>query len=63
MTQEIQVILTLEVDAEKSKVDVTRYILGMETYYRNEKSPFISTGIEKITKIEVKQESEIYKNK
>lgn len=61
MTQEVQVILTLEVDAEKSKADVTRYILDMEKNYRlNE---YNKIGYKLISDIQVKQESEIYKNK
>lgn len=62
MTQEVQVILTLEVDAEKSKADVRRYILDMESSYRALQYN-VSKGFEPITDIQVKQESEIYNNK
>lgn len=63
MTQEVQVILTLEVDAEKSKADVIRYILDMEKYYRENISSYRYNGFELSSDIQVKQESEIYKNK
>ncbi len=63
MKQEVQVILTLEVDAEKSKADVIKYILNVEKYYRENKERYRYDGFESISDIQVKQESEIYKNK
>ena len=62
MTQEVQVILTLEVDATKSKQDIKDFFNDMEQTYTKTVSDRNRFEFPKITLVEVKEESEIYGN-
>lgn len=62
MTQEVQIILTLEVDATKSKEDIKKFFLDMEQTYTQTVSAKNRWEFPKITLIDVKEESEIYGN-
>ena len=62
MTQEVQVILTMEVDATKSKEDIKRFFLDMEQTYTQTVSAKNRWEFPSIILVEVKEESEIYKN-
>lgn len=63
MKQEVQVILTLEVDAEKTKEDIKNFFIDMEETYTRTVSDRNRWEFNKITLIEIKEESEIYNNK
>lgn len=60
MTQEIEVKLTLEVDAEKSKADIIELFRDLKLNYIQTTSQHSGMGFPKITLIDVKEESEIY---
>ncbi len=62
MTQEVQVILTLEVDATKSKQDIIDFFNDMEQTYTRSVSDRNRFEFPKITLVEVKEEAEIYGN-
>ena len=62
MTQEVQVILTLEVDATKSKQDIIDFFNDMEQTYTRNVSDRNRFEFPKITLVEVKEEAEIYGN-
>jgi hypothetical protein len=62
MTQEVQIILTLEVDTTKSKEDIKKFFLDMEQTYTQTVSAKNRWEFPKITLIDVKEESEIYGN-
>ena len=62
MTQEVQVILTLEVDATKSKQDIKDFFNDMEQTYTRSVSDRNRFEFPKITLVEVKEEAEIYGN-
>lgn len=62
MTQEVQVILTLEVDATKSKQDIIDFFNDMEQTYTRSVSARNRFEFPKITLVEVKEEAEIYGN-
>ena len=62
MTQEVQVILTLEVDATKSKQDIIDFFNDMEQTYTRSVSDRNRSEFPKITLVEVKEEAEIYGN-
>lgn len=61
MTQEVQIILTLEVDVSKSKKDIKDFFDDMEQTYTRSVSSRNRFEFPKITLVEVKEESEIYK--
>jgi hypothetical protein len=61
MTQEVQIVLTLEVDASKSKEEIKRFFLDMEETYTQTVSSKNRWEFPKITLIDIKEESEIYK--
>ncbi len=58
--QEVQIILTLEVYAEKSKEDIKRFFYGMEQNYTQTVSNRNRWEFSKIAIIEIKEETEIY---
>lgn len=60
MTQEVQIILTLEVDLSKSKEDIKKFFLDMEETYTRTVSSRNRWEFPKITLIDVKEEAEIY---
>ena len=62
MTQEVQVILTIEVDATKSKQDIKDFFNDMEQTYAKSVSDRNRFEFPKITLVEVKEEAEIYGN-
>lgn len=62
MKQEVQITLTLEVDADKSKEDIKRFFWDMENAYTQTVSAKNRTEFSKITLIDVKEESDIYDN-
>ena len=62
MTQEIQVILTMEVDVSKSKEDIKDFFLDMEQTYTNTVSDRNRWEFPRITLVDVKEEAEIYHN-
>lgn len=62
MTQEVQVILTLEVDTTKSKQDIKDFFNDMEQTYTRSVSSRNRFEFPKITLVEVKEEAEIYGN-
>lgn len=61
MKQEVQIILTLEVDASKSKEDIKKFFYDMEETYTRTVSNRNRWEFSKISLVEVKEESEIYK--
>ena len=63
MTQEVQIILTLEVDANKSKDDIKAFFNDMEQTYTRTVSDRNRCEFPKITLIYIKEEAEIYNNK
>lgn len=63
MTQEVQIILTMEVDASKSKEDIKAFFHDMEETYTRTVSARNRWEFPKITLVEVKEEAEIYNNK
>jgi len=60
MTQEVQIILTLEVDVTKSKEDIKRFFLDMEQTYTQTVNGKNRWEFPKITLIDIKEEKEIY---
>lgn len=60
MTQEVRIILTLEVDLSKSKEDIKKFFFDMEKTYTQTVSSRNRWEFPKITLIDVKEESEIY---
>ena len=60
MTQEVQIILTLEVDASKSKEEIKRFFYDMEQTYTRIVSSRNRWEFPKITLVDIKEESEIY---
>ena len=58
--QEVQVILTLEVDADKSKQDIKDFFNDMSLTYYQTVSARNRWEFNKITLIDVKEEAEIY---
>ena len=62
MTQEVQVVLTLEVDTTKSKQDIKDFFNDMEQTYTRSVSDRNRFEFPKITLVEVKEEAEIYGN-
>lgn len=63
MIQEVQIILTLSVDATKSKKDIIKFFHDMEQTYTRTVSARNRWEFPKITLVEVKEESEIYNTK
>ena len=63
MTQEVQVVLTLEVDASKSKKDIKRFILDMLNTYTQTVSARNRWEFPKISVTDIKEEKDIYGNK
>lgn len=63
MTQEVQIILTLEADINKSKEDIKKFFYDMEQTYTRTASSRNRWEFPKITLVDVKEESEIYNNK
>jgi len=63
MTQEVQIILTLEVDSSKSKEDIKKFFYDMEQTYTRSVSSRNRWEFPKLTLIEIKEESEIYDSK
>lgn len=61
MTQEVQVILTLEVELTKSKEDIKKFFYDMEQTYTQTVSAKNRWEFPSIIMVEVKEESEIYK--
>lgn len=62
MTQEVQIILTIEVDTTKSKEDLTKLAYDMERAYDKEVSDAGGLDFFKITMVDVKEEAEICGN-
>jgi len=62
MKQEVQIILTLEVDANKTKEDIKRFFLEMENTYTRTCSARNRREFSKIALVEIKEEAEIYKS-
>lgn len=60
MNQEVKIILTLEVDATKSKEEIKKFFLDMEETYTRTVSSKNRWEFPKITIIEIKEETEIY---
>lgn len=60
MTQEVQVTITLEVDASKSKEDIKAFVLDMEQTYTRTVSNRNRWEFSKLTVTDIKEESEIY---
>lgn len=60
MKQEVQIILTLEVDANKSKKDIQKFFLDMEETYTRTVSMKNRMEFSNISLIEIKEEAEIY---
>lgn len=60
MTQEVQVILTMEVDVTKSKEDIKRFFLDMEQTYTQTVSARNRWEFPSIIMVDVKEEAEIY---
>jgi hypothetical protein len=60
MTQEVQIILTLEVDLSKSKEDIKKFFIDMEETYTRTVSARNRWEFPRITLIDVKEEAEIY---
>lgn len=63
MKQEVQIILTLEVDVDKSKDDIKKFFYDMEETYTRTVSDRNRWEFSKITLVEIKEECEIYNNK
>lgn len=61
-TQEVQVILTLEVDINKSKEEIKAFFLDMEQTYTRTVSSRNRMEFPSIMLIDVKEEAEIYGN-
>lgn len=62
MTQEVQIVLTLEVDIEKSKKDIEMFFHDMEQTYTRHVSQRNRMEFPKLTLVEIKEEAEIYGN-
>ena len=62
MTQEVQVILTLEVDVTQSKSDIENFIKELINTHTFNSSTYNRTVYDFHHKFEVKEEAEIYKN-
>lgn len=62
MKQEVQIILTLEVDANKTKEDIKRFFWEMEKTYTRTCSDRNRWEFSKIALVEIKEEAEIYKS-
>jgi hypothetical protein len=62
MTQEVQIILTLEADINKSKEEIKEFFYDMEQTYTRTVSARNRWEFPKITLIDVKEEAEIYNN-
>ena len=60
MKQEVQVILTFEVDATKSKKDIEDFFHDMDQTYTRSVSARNRWEFSKLTLVEVKEEAEIY---
>ena len=60
MTQEVQVTISLEVDASKSKEDIKAFILDMVDSYENYGSRNVHIQVTKSEITDIKEESEIY---
>lgn len=63
MTQEVQVILTMEVDCSQSKEDIKNFIIEMEQTYTRTASTINRMLYPKIEIKQIKEEAEIYGNK
>jgi hypothetical protein len=62
MTQEVQVTLTIEVDAEKTKKDIEKYFQDMELIYTRTVSQSNRMEFSEFISIKIKEEAEIYGN-
>lgn len=62
MTQEVQVILTMEVDCSQSKEDIKNFIIEMEQTYTRTASTINRMLYPKIEIKHIKEEAEIYGN-
>jgi hypothetical protein len=62
MTQEVQVILTMEVDCSQSKEDIKNFIIEMEQTYTRTASTINRMLYPKIEIKQIKEEAEIYGN-
>ena len=60
MTQEVEVVLTMLVDASYSKEDIKRFMEDMEQTYTRTASSRNRWEVTKIVVASVKEESEIY---
>ena len=63
MTQEVQVILTLEVDVTQSKSDIENFIKELINTHTLHSSTYNRMGYDFHHKFEVKEEAEIYNTK
>lgn len=63
MTQEVQIVLTLTVDASKTKKEIEDFFWDMEQTYTSTVSARNRWEFPKIELVEVKEEAEIYQNK
>ena len=62
MTQEVQVILTLEVDVTQQKSDIENFIKELINIHTSHSSDYSKTVFYFTDKIEIKEEAEIYSN-
>jgi hypothetical protein len=63
MTQEVQIILTLTVNADKTKKEIQNFFFDMEQTYTRTASAKNRWEFSKIELVEIKEEAEIYANK
>ena len=61
--QEVQIIITLEVDISKTKEDIKNFFYDMEETYTRTVSRRNRMEFSKIDLVEIKEESEIYETK
>ena len=62
MTQEVQVILTLEVDVTQEKSDIAKFIKELINTHTFHSSPHSRMTYSKLEISSIKEESEIYQN-
>jgi len=62
MTQEVQVILTLEVDVTQSEQDIRNFIKDLINTHTFHSSSYNRMVFDFHSEFEVKEEAEIYKN-
>ena len=63
MTQEVQVILTLEVDVTQTKTDIHNFIMELIRIHTFHSTTYNRMMFDFHTKFKIKEESEIYETK